>query len=62
MSVDESADDESADDIEIGDSPVFYTALTFLHGFNKSFYEGMSQLFKVFNNLTLVCCKISSNS
>ena len=30
----------SSDAVEIGDSPVFYTALSFLHGFNKSFYEG----------------------
>ena len=29
-----------SDAVEIGDSPVFYTALSFLQRFNKSFYEG----------------------
>ena len=29
-----------SDAVEIGDPPVFYTALSFLHGCNKSFYEG----------------------
>ena len=50
------------EDIEVSDSPVFYTALSFLHGFNKTFYEGMLQLFILFNNLTFVCFKISSTS
>ena len=50
------------DDIVVGDSTVIYTALSFLHGFNKTFYEGMLQLFILFNNLTFVCFKISSTS
>ena len=59
----ESTDDaDLTDDIEVGDSPVIYTALAFLHGFNKTFYEGMLQLFILFNYLTLVCFKTSSTS